>query len=1103
MSDIVIAFEPPTVGQGVVVTDQYDSLLGVNGVDFSYGPPALPSNSQIPLSGYGPLVTRQSPPGAPGTQVVALQGAGEFGTAAAFATFNSPHQHVDFLVGGINSGANPSLTAYDINGQVVATASGNVLEGGSGVQLNAVSSGATPDIVFIVIQGAENGVILWIKNLSYDPVTAPAPDFLLNNIAVSVSPGFSVIQGTQLVRLGGSNGLINLAAEPPLPTGITVTFDPPSVGGTDETFSVIVSAETNTPQVQNAPFKIYGTPASAAVGPQERFAQGWVSINVPFVLEVQAGYAPQLAIGPCTPGVLNVQLLSNPGFNPGPPGVQVQISCLGLPPTITCNINPAVVLLGNYPSTAQSDIRFLINAQAPGNVPIQIVAESIYGTQTSNFTLNVQPTSIANVSPIYASTPQALQLGTTILIKGSGFCPGTKVRFGNDLAVATPNVMTSYEIYVNVPRNATTGVIGAGGKTGAWPQTYPFGLIMPDGSTIPAPSQFQLTIDSYRNVFGFSFENYYWGGNDFDQLTELFGEDATHDSLIFVTIRDPWAIAFLAIANGILKLGHDICFGISLGTQRLKNAEWGSVNVQDLPTVDLPEYAAFSYLNATSGPYPLGTPAPPPPPLNDFLHVLHLAQMSDEWLSYYLNRSLAQGWGQSIAAAAGIAVNATLDVKSYISGCLANGDFPLVALRSGGSGHVVVAYDIEANPNDPAGFVIDTYDPNEEFTANEDNDPSGAFHNLSLQISKITVGGDGSWSFPFNVHNTDPTPYPASSYWTGGIDSLVPGSASIIPATPSMPGLFSSVLYAAEEGAVALGSGKAENDKRGVSPKGSIETVQLSDANGRTLFGPDGKLNRDPQTRVLAVPFAPLSGGTSPSDAFVVKQGAAYRYEVRGSVAGTYGISLVGRFFNVVVRSATSIGQRDEVTLDTGGRSFTFKTSSTDAPLRAEVMARGPDGSIRIATLVTRGTPGGAPTVRFSSDTSAVTYEHHGPPATYELQVSAMNRKGRLHTFASGLQVATDGQTATFTPADWRDLKRVNFAESGATKTRMLSQQPTVSGDGPAGGRAKGKVSKKPDHSSGSRTQGSRRRQAPKKEASERRAAVRKRKSKKKNKGTG
>jgi hypothetical protein len=162
-----------------------------------------------------------------------------------------------------------------------------------------------------------------------------------------------------------------------------------------------------------------------------------------------------------------------------------------------------------------------------------------------------------------------------------------------------------------------------------------------------------------------------------------------------------------------------------------------------------------------------------------------------------------------------------------------------------------------------------------------------------------------------------------------------------------------------------------------------------------------------------------------------------------------------------------------------------------------------PDGSIRIATLVTRGNPEAAPTVRFSSDTSAVTYEHRGPPATYELHVSAMNRKGRMHTFASGLQVATDGQTATFTPADWHDLGRITLAQGGMTAIRVLSGQPKSIGGGPKRGRAKGKASKKADRSASSQKEGRRGQRASKKEVSAERAAAQKKKSKKKNKPKG
>src|SRR4029077_1093896 len=101
-------------------------------------------------------------------------------------------------------------------------------------------------------------------------------------------------------------------------------------------------------------------------------------------------------------------------------------------------------------------------------------------------------------------------------------------------------------------------------------------------------------------------------------------------------------------------------------TQRLKNNEWGSVNVQDLPTSNLPGYAPFSYMNA-------GITPPPPAPLSDFIHVQHVAQLSDEWMHYYLNAALGNG----------------PSIKDYITSCLQNNDFPLVAIRQGlFEGHV-------------------------------------------------------------------------------------------------------------------------------------------------------------------------------------------------------------------------------------------------------------------------------------------------------------------------------------------------------------------------------------------------------------------------------
>ena len=398
-----------------------------------------------------------------------------------------------------------------------------------------------------------------------------------------------------------------------------------------------------------------------------------------------------------------LQLTANYGFQGG----QASLSCGGVPPSITCTLDPAVVQLAPF-GTAQITATFTTSSQPAANIPIEFLAQGAGFSQQVSFTLQGVASSITSIylgadiidnTSLIASTPQALQPGSSIVINGGGFCPGTQVRFGNDLAVVTPDSLTSYQIKATVPRNATTG------QAGAW------GVILPDGTRVYSP--YALPIDSYRNSYGFPFQNLYFGGIDFDQLTELDGQDQTYDNF-FGEVRDPWALTYCAIANAILKLGGDSCFGICLTTQRLKNAQWGDANVQNLPGFnDVLGMGSFDLVN--EGTTTQGSPTTPPPnPLNDFIHVQHVAQLSDEFLNWYLQHSL-----QNSPYLSWLNGSPALDTKTYLENCLQNWveywgwDYPLVSLRYGSSGHVLVAYDIETNFNDAFGFVIDVYDPNE------------------------------------------------------------------------------------------------------------------------------------------------------------------------------------------------------------------------------------------------------------------------------------------------------------------------------------------------------------------------------------------------------
>ena len=72
-----------------------------------------------------------------------------------------------------------------------------------------------------------------------------------------------------------------------------------------------------------------------------------------------------------------------------------------------------------------------------------------------------------------------------------------------------------------------------------------------------------------------------------------------------------------------------------------------------------------------------------------------------------------------------------------------------------------------------------------------------------------------------------------------------------------------------------------------------IKTVQLSNHDGRTLFGPDGRGNRDPKWRLAAAPFAPPGGSPNAGEMFIVTKGDRYQHAVKGIGTGTYGMILL------------------------------------------------------------------------------------------------------------------------------------------------------------------------------------------------------------------
>src|SRR4030095_11050639 len=116
---------------------------------------------------------------------------------------------------------------------------------------------------------------------------------------------------------------------------------------------------------------------------------------------------------------------------------------------------------------------------------------------------------------------------------------------------------------------------------------------------------------------------------------------------------------------------------------------------------------------------------------------------------------------------------------------------------------------------DPIEYVIQVYDPDTQFTQDENDDKTGAPHIGNVVKSQIHVAADGTWVLRRN--NT-----------SGFVNGLIVTRASAIPDVPTLPsrGFLGQV---ANSGATLFGS-------VGSDPAGTpvSRTTQLADAEGRT-----------------------------------------------------------------------------------------------------------------------------------------------------------------------------------------------------------------------------------------------------------------------------
>lgn len=984
----VLAATTTTIGfddlsPGTVVSTQY----AAQGVNFATGIVGINVYCYPVIQAVGSGMAQS------GTQVADASCAnGEFPDSSIRGNLSNSAQNVSVYAGFSPSSTPPTtvsvtLTAYDINGSVVDTATQTVTAG-AGTHTQLAVSSSSPNIVAFDVTSTQPAVS--IDDLTFDNPSGVPADFSLNSQTTLLYPvqGSSTTDTVVIHRLNGSNGAITFSASG-LPTGVTASFSPNPATGTTASTTMTLSADPTAPPPPPGPFPsitVTGTPAGAGVGPTPRTASVAVDVEQLFSIVV-----PQaIKVPPCSTLQIPVTVNTAAGFS-GP----VTLTANNVPADDQASFSPQTLTEPGQTHTtltltSQSDL-----SGASGAVSISATSGGVTDISGTSTVSRVAPsitdiTDSSNHAVQTGQTPQGASpdLGTVVIIHGQGFCPGSTVYFGNDLATSAQqgpftDGLGPYgdetAIRTSVPVLATSGEVYV-----VPPQLAP---------TSPGTATAPFTIDSYRDTDGFSFDNGNTfqnkvGGYSFSDVSDVFGYDQTHVSVngcwpfscpVSTPIPNPLALVFWGIADEALRDGQ--CFGFSLASQRLLHGD------QIFPAFPSQPGAAQETVWNLQGPDASGGPSST---LMHYIHLMHMEQWSSEGLHAWLVGALE---------------NAIAGSESFImhevTEALNAGDHPLIELRQGSSGHVVVAYGVDQDSGNidyrSGDGVIDLYNPNAEFTTAE-NAIAGTTHRTALANSEIIVHPNGSWQFRG-----------FSPEWHGGPGSLVVIPYGIIPVHPTLPASISGLLD------VLFGSARA---------------TQVTAADGHTLLDPNGNLNTNPKTTIAgATQSATLadSGTSKPGPGiFLFGHDGAYTTTVAGTASGTYHDVLFSHGTSASLTAAASPSIKDTIAVPANMDGLAFgqiagPASSTRAAT-IQLVGSASDGSKRTATIVTTVPRKGRASTTFDPAHTAVAVRAGAQPSSYTLTLSWVGPHGFPQTFDAPTVHLGAGARASFAPRDWSAL---------------------------------------------------------------------------------
>ena len=989
--EIKIDFEniaPPTQ-----VTNQFEP----QGVVF--GPP-----------GFLPFGVGVRPGLAPSGRVVANIFCGEpvcgfeFASSYATGTFvGSTHKFVKVFVGAFPNVAMTSpqvtLIARDSSGNIVAQSPPVTLTSGAGFHTQLVAESATSNIASFEIRevGDGTGSQIGIDDLSFDtPSGSEPPDFTMSVVPVSADlrQNTSRTFAITLNRLNGSTGSINMAMAG-LPAGVTADFSPNPVTTGHSVLSL--TADPSAPMTRFPVFaQLSATPSDTTAGTAARSLQILLRVQSNFTVSTP-GPATQLVAG-CSSVTVPLEIIRDLSFF----GV-VSLQAQNLATGIHASFAPATI---DFHSGAVLERSTLTVTADPGIANTQralVVVASSPGVPDSRTKIQIKTTraTISSFTPAVGRAPQDLGAGTEVVIRGSGFCAGSTVVFGNQLATATPSSVSAdgNEIHVSVPRLATDG---------------PITVILAGGIMVNSTGSF--TVQTYRNQKGYSFVNPSVNSVSFDDVTELYGKDQTHLSIdlcwpfgcnVTTPFPSPLAAIYTAIANA--ALGDGQCSGMALSSQRILHGDKsiGSFFPPGANTVWL-------LTGPDGGPLPTANSIQQAQKLAHYIHIQHIAQLSSEFTHWWL-------------------LNATINVtapsshiRAQVVQGLRSGDHPMISIRSGSSGHVLVGYDVEDDGTAAGGFFIYVYDPNIEFQGLENaqatthRDREGFTDANGVDGgSRIHVTANGHWSFP----NFSPA-------WEGGLDTLVVVPYNIVPVTPTMPISLKGLTT------FIFGS--------------NAKTTQITDEAGRRLLTPEGHTNTDPTTALPnATRFAPLEGPSTNSDIYLLGGDGPYTQTVTGVNGGNYSHALFSNFGAIQLETSTSKGSADQISWRQATAGLVFRANDKPKQITARIFTSAEDESQRTFVLRTTSSRTGE-IVAFDSSRESVSYEHNGLPTQYSFSVGWAGRQGAPVMFVSPTLKANFGDKVFLEPQSWEHLDnqpvRLLVLHADGTQERQLLTNQTAYG---------------------------------------------------------